>query len=142
VGEEGGSTAARLRTEEGRAQWICARIGGTVVHGFRAKSFAEEDHPVIRVALLVSNGKSLRRLSRLEEIRGRSCDGADRLRRRRHRRQLGTKLIQTQLYGVARLDPVSYVSEIVVLFAAAVFACVMPTRRTLAVDPIMAVRAD
>jgi len=54
----------------------------------------------------------------------------------------GTNLIRTQLYGIEKLDPLSYVAAFVVLFATAVVACVMPMRRALAVDPMMAIRAD
>ena len=54
----------------------------------------------------------------------------------------GTKLIQGQLHGVARWDPMSFVVGGVVLIAAAIAACVVPTRRALAVDPMTAIRAD
>jgi putative ABC transport system permease protein len=54
----------------------------------------------------------------------------------------GTKLIENQLYGVARSDVVSFVAAVVVLTGAALLACVVPTRRALAVDPITAIRAD
>lgn len=54
----------------------------------------------------------------------------------------GTNLIRTQLYGVEQIDPLSYIAAFVVLFAAAVTACVVPMRRALAVDPMMAIRAE
>jgi putative ABC transport system permease protein len=54
----------------------------------------------------------------------------------------GTKLIENQLYGVARSDVVSFVAAVVVLVGAALAACVVPTRRALSVDPITAIRAD
>jgi len=54
----------------------------------------------------------------------------------------GTKLIEHQLYGVARSDAVSFVAAVLVLTAAALAASVIPTRRALAVDPMTAIRAD
>lgn len=54
----------------------------------------------------------------------------------------GTKLIQNQLYGVARSDIASFVTTIVVLVGVAVVACIVPTRRALAVDPMTAIRAE
>ena len=54
----------------------------------------------------------------------------------------GTKLIESQLYGVARSDVVSFAAAVVVLVGAALIACVVPTRRALSVDPITAIRAD
>jgi predicted permease len=54
----------------------------------------------------------------------------------------GTKLIESQLYGVARSDAASFVAAALVLLAAALAACVVPTRRALAVDPMTAIRAE
>jgi len=54
----------------------------------------------------------------------------------------GTRLIENQLHGVARSDPVSFVSGAVVLVLVAMLACVVPTRRALAIDPMTAIRAD
>ena len=54
----------------------------------------------------------------------------------------GTRLIAKMLYGVAPLDVASFATGGVVLVLTAVVACVVPTRRALAVDPIRAIRAD
>jgi putative ABC transport system permease protein len=54
----------------------------------------------------------------------------------------GTRLIAEMLYGVAPLDVASFATGAVVLVLTAVVACVVPTRRALAVDPIRAIRAD
>ncbi len=54
----------------------------------------------------------------------------------------GTKLIENQLYGVAKHDPASMIAAAVVLLGAAVAACVVPARRALGVDPMTAIRAD
>jgi putative ABC transport system permease protein len=54
----------------------------------------------------------------------------------------GTKLVEHHLFGIERLDPASFVGGAVVLIGAALLACIVPTRRALAVDPISAIRAD
>jgi putative ABC transport system permease protein len=54
----------------------------------------------------------------------------------------GTKMIENRLYGVARLDTVSFGAGAVVLITAALVACIVPTRRALMVDPVSAIRAD
>jgi len=54
----------------------------------------------------------------------------------------GTKLIENQLYGLARLDAPSFAIGALVLISAAIAACIVPTRRALAVDPMTAIRAD
>jgi putative ABC transport system permease protein len=53
-----------------------------------------------------------------------------------------TKMIENQLHGVTRSDPLSFVSGALVLILVAIVACVVPTRRALAVDPMTAIRAD
>ena len=50
----------------------------------------------------------------------------------------GTRLIERMLYGVAPLDAMSFATGAAVLILTAVAACVVPTRRALAVDPIRA----
>src|SRR5262245_25493996 len=54
----------------------------------------------------------------------------------------GTRLIETQLHDVDRLDPVSFAVGAVILIGVAVVACIVPTRRALAVDPMTAIRAE
>jgi predicted permease len=54
----------------------------------------------------------------------------------------GTRLVASQLYGVERLDTVSFAISAVVLILAALIACVVPTRRALSVDPMTAIRTD
>jgi predicted permease len=53
-----------------------------------------------------------------------------------------TKMIENQLHGVTRSDPLSFISGAIVLVLVAVIACLVPTRRALAVDPMTAIRAD
>jgi hypothetical protein len=54
----------------------------------------------------------------------------------------GSKLIEAQLFGVSRMDPVSFIAAAAVLLVAALLACAAPTRRALSVDPMTAIRAD
>jgi predicted permease len=54
----------------------------------------------------------------------------------------GTRLIESQLFGLTRLDPQSFVTGFAVLFGVALIACIVPTRRALAVDPMTAIRAE
>jgi putative ABC transport system permease protein len=53
-----------------------------------------------------------------------------------------TRLIQSLLYGVSRLDPLSYGLAGVVLLAAAVLACLVPTLRATAIEPVIAIRSE
>jgi ABC-type antimicrobial peptide transport system permease subunit len=54
----------------------------------------------------------------------------------------GTRFLEHQLYGVERLDPVSFAIGGSVLVLTSLIACVVPTRRALMVDPVSAIRAD
>jgi ABC-type antimicrobial peptide transport system permease subunit len=51
-----------------------------------------------------------------------------------------TKLVSTQLCGVDELDPVTLAASVVVLFACAGMALLVPVRRATRVDPITVLR--
>ena len=53
-----------------------------------------------------------------------------------------SKLLESMLYGVGRTDPVSFGIGVLALILTAVVACLVPVRRAVAVDPIIAIRAD
>jgi predicted permease len=55
---------------------------------------------------------------------------------------LAASRIQDLLFGVSARDPIVYGSAGVVLFLAAVLACLVPGRRATRVDPMKALRAD
>jgi predicted permease len=55
---------------------------------------------------------------------------------------VATRLIQNQLFGVSRMDPITIVSVAVVLLAISLFACFIPARRTTKLDPLLALRAE
>lgn len=52
------------------------------------------------------------------------------------------RLMQTLLFGISPLDPVTFVAVPVVLVAAAALASYLPARRTAAIDPVEALRAE
>jgi putative ABC transport system permease protein len=52
------------------------------------------------------------------------------------------KLLGTMLYGVQQTDPASFALSAVLLVVVAVTACLVPMRRALRVDPVIAMRSD
>jgi putative ABC transport system permease protein len=54
----------------------------------------------------------------------------------------GANIVSTLLYGVRETDVTSFVIGAAALVLIAVLACLIPMRRALAVDPIIAVKAD
>lgn len=53
-----------------------------------------------------------------------------------------TKFIDKMLYGVSRGDPYSFAAGALLLFATAMAACLVPMRRAVGVDPLIAMRAE
>lgn len=53
-----------------------------------------------------------------------------------------SRLIASQLFGVAFGDPLTLVVVCVILLAVAMLACWLPARRVLAIDPVTALRAE
>jgi predicted permease len=54
----------------------------------------------------------------------------------------GTKVVQKTLYGVGATDPVSFSLGALLLLAMSLLACVVPMRRAMRVDPLIAMRAE
>ncbi len=54
----------------------------------------------------------------------------------------GTRLIRSALFGVTATDPVSYVATGGLLLLVSLLACLLPMRRAMRVDPVIAMRAD
>ncbi len=52
------------------------------------------------------------------------------------------QLLRRQLYGVSTIDPIAYVSAIVLFLFAVGLAAMWPARRALRVDPLIALRCD
>lgn len=114
---------------------VLAAIG---LYGVMAYAVAQRTHEIgIRIAL----GAPLATVARAVMLRGATLAlvGAAVGLAAAH---WGTKLIQHELFGVARSDPVSFAAALLVLLGAAALACVVPTRRAVAVDPIAAIRAE
>jgi hypothetical protein len=55
---------------------------------------------------------------------------------------LTTRLLQAWLYDVSPGDPVTFGSTALLLFAAALAACVVPAVRAASVDPAIVLRAE
>jgi ABC-type antimicrobial peptide transport system permease subunit len=53
-----------------------------------------------------------------------------------------TRLVESLLFGVKALDPVTYAAVAVLLIAAAALASYLPARRATAVDPMEALRIE
>ena len=53
-----------------------------------------------------------------------------------------SSLLRSSLFGLSPLDPVAYVSVMLLLTTAALLATVVPARRAAAVDPVVALRTD
>jgi len=53
-----------------------------------------------------------------------------------------TRLMQSLLFGISPLDPITFTAMPVVLAAAAVLASYLPGRRAAAVDPVETLRAE
>jgi predicted permease len=53
-----------------------------------------------------------------------------------------TRLMESLLFGISPLDPITFAAMSVVLAAVAALACYLPTRRAVAVDPVETMRAE
>jgi predicted permease len=53
-----------------------------------------------------------------------------------------TRLMANQLFGVTAHDPLTYVAVGVLLMLVALFACYVPARRAMRLDPVAALRCD
>jgi putative ABC transport system permease protein len=55
---------------------------------------------------------------------------------------VATRVIETLLFGVSRLDPVTYLGVVLLLAGTALVACWLPARRASLVDPAITLRAE
>jgi putative ABC transport system permease protein len=52
------------------------------------------------------------------------------------------RLLETLLFGVTPFDPASYAATALMLLVVAAFACFVPARRTMRLDPLIALRHE
>jgi predicted permease len=55
---------------------------------------------------------------------------------------LATKTLVTLLFGISRLDPITYAGVVALLLTVSALACWLPARRATKVDPIIALRQE
>ena len=53
-----------------------------------------------------------------------------------------TQALATMLFGIHRLDPVTYVGVVVLLVITAAIACAVPAWRAARVDPVTTLRSE
>jgi putative ABC transport system permease protein len=53
-----------------------------------------------------------------------------------------TRALQTFLFGIEPVDPVSFAAATLLIVVASLLACYLPARRALRIDPVAALRAD
>ena len=54
----------------------------------------------------------------------------------------GVRVLESLLFGVETLDPLTFASIGVVMLGVTVLACYLPSRRASSVDPMQTLRAD
>jgi ABC-type antimicrobial peptide transport system permease subunit len=50
--------------------------------------------------------------------------------------------MRAMVFGIGTLDPLSYLAACAMLVAAALAACVIPARRAVSLDPVVALRSE
>ena len=53
-----------------------------------------------------------------------------------------TRLLESRLFGVSRLDPLTYLAAVVALIVTGIVACALPALQAARVDPVTALRSD
>jgi len=117
---------------------VALLLAGVGIFGVMSFAVAQRTHEVgVRMALGASGGEVLRlivgqglRLTLVALLIGLAAAAG------------ATRLMASQLFGVAPSDPVTYATVPVVLCAVAALACYLPARRASRLDPLTALRRE
>jgi len=55
---------------------------------------------------------------------------------------IGARSLETMLFGLSALDPVTFVAVAVIFVAAAMIAALPPARRAISIDPMIGLRCE
>lgn len=55
---------------------------------------------------------------------------------------IGARSLETMLFGLSALDPVTFVAVAVIFIAAAMIAALPPARRAISIDPMIGLRCE
>ncbi len=117
---------------------VALLLAATGIYGVLSGSVAERTREIgVRAALGASRGNILRLVLRQGMVlalagAGLGLGGA----------VASSAALGSLLFGVSRLDPVTYLSVIALLLCVAGAACAIPAARAVAVDPVEALRAE
>ena len=117
---------------------IAVALASVGLYGVMAYAVAQETREIgIRIALGATRSTIARAVFRRGVVMACAGGAVGALGAR-----WATTLLESMLYGVSRTDTASFVIGLGVVIATALAACLVPVRRAVTVDPLIAIRAD